>query len=120
MLAIESCRPITVTTEAYSAQGCNRLIHRSIQREHRTECLIDYSILEGIWTGRQNLAPYLKPTATNYYVNQHRLFSREPHLYKRVCPSVRPSVRRSVTSFFGGQKRRRRTTYFVYTNLFLG
>ena len=52
------------------------------------------------------------------------VFSREPRLYERVCPSVRPLVRPSVglsvTSFFGGQKRRRRTTYFVYTNLFLG
>ena len=38
-----------------------------------------------------------------------------------VCRSVRrfvsPSVGPSVTSFFGGQKQRRQTTYFVYTSL---
>jgi len=35
-----------------------------------------------------------------------------------VRRSVGPSVGRSVTSFFGGQKRRRRTTYAVYPALF--
>ena len=40
------------------------------------------------------------------------VFSRKPRLYKRVCPSVGPLVRRSVgpsvrNLFFGGQKRRR-------------
>ena len=37
------------------------------------------------------------------------LFSREPRLYKRVCPSVLLLSWRADTS--------RRTTYFVYTNL---
>ena len=48
------------------------------------------------------------------------LFSREPQLYKRVCPSVGPSVGPSVRNlfFFGGQKRRRRTNYAVYPALF--
>ena len=39
-----------------------------------------------------------------------------------VCPLVRPSicpsVLSSITSFFGGQKQRQRTTYAVYPNLF--
>ena len=34
-----------------------------------------------------------------------------------VRRSVRPSVRPSVTSYFGGQKQRRRTTYAVYPAL---
>ena len=51
------------------------------------------------------------------------LFSREPRLYKRVCPSVGPSVRWLVcwlvrNHFVGGQKQRRQTTYAVYPALF--
>ena len=41
-----------------------------------------------------------------------------PSVGPLVGPSVRWSVGRSVTFFFGGQKQRLRTTYFVYTNLF--
>ena len=39
-------------------------------------------------------------------------FSCEPQLYKRVCLSVSPSIRGSVTTSFGGQ-----TTYAMYPAL---
>ena len=46
------------------------------------------------------------------------IFSLEPRLYMRVCPSVPPLVCQSVhpfaTSFFGGQKQRWQTIYAVY------
>ena len=58
-----------------------------------------------------------------WYVHCSFLVVSHDSIRGRVRPLVRWSVRRSVgpsvTSFFGGQKRRRRTTYFVYTNLFL-
>ena len=43
------------------------------------------------------------------------LFSREPRLYKRMCPSVGPSV---GNAFARRAEANRRTTYFVHTNLF--
>ena len=51
------------------------------------------------------------------------VFSRELRLYKRVCPSVGPSVgplvSPSVTLLSRRAETSRRTTYFMYTNLFL-
>ena len=56
------------------------------------------------------------------YLRNNPFLVLSTRLYKRVCPSVRRlvgrSVRPSVTSFFGGQKQRRRTTYAVYPALF--
>merc|ERR1711911_165222 len=71
---------------------------------------------------RMQLMRKFRMNANEFY-NKLLLFSREPRLYKRVCPSVRPSVGPSVRPsvrnlFFWRAETSRRTTYFVYTNLF--
>ena len=54
---------------------------------------------------------------TNRY--KLRIFSREPRLRGCVRLSVGPSVRPSVMLFSRRAETSRRTTYFVYTNLFV-
>ena len=60
----------------------------------------------------------MSPSYCHIGKEENSLFSREPRLYTRVCPSAGPSVRPSVMLLSRRAETSQRTTYFVSTNLF--